>query len=144
MNIFEALRADHDNQRMLASQLTDTSGDTAKRKAVFEELKRELAVHADAEERFFYKPLISHDMTQDMSRHGIAEHHEMDELVESLETMDMSSSGWLTTAKELAHKIEHHLEDEEQEFFQLAGKIFSDAQKSELSDQYLKFVKENR
>ena len=144
MNIFEALRADHDNQRHLVAELTDTSGDSAKRKAIFTELKKELAVHADAEERFFYKPLISHDMTQDLSRHGIAEHHEMDELVEKLENTDMSSAAWLSAAKELEHKVLHHLEDEEKEFFQLAGKVFDEEQKSSLSNDYLKYVKENR
>lgn len=144
MNIFEALRADHDTQRTLVNELTDTSGDTAKRQAVFNQLKKELAVHADAEERYFYKPLITHDMTQDLSRHGIAEHHEMDELVEELEQTDMSSSGWLITAKRLEEKILHHLEDEEQEFFQLAGKIFSKGQKDSLANEYLAHIKDKR
>ncbi|GAA5023224.1 hemerythrin [Marivirga lumbricoides] len=144
MTIFEALKADHETQRTLATQLTNTSGDTARRKAVFDQLKKELAVHADAEERFFYKPLISNDMSQDLSRHGIAEHHEMDELVEDLEETDMSSAGWLVTAKKLEEKIFHHLEDEEQQFFQIAGKVFNNNQKEDLSTKYLAYVKENR
>ena len=121
MNIFEALRISHATQRSLADNLIKTTGDSKERDALFKELKAELAAHAAAEERFFYVPLIAHDMTQEPSRHGIAEHHEMDELVEKLGETDFSSPAWIAVAKELHHKVHHHLEDEEQGIFQLAG-----------------------
>jgi hemerythrin-like domain-containing protein len=136
MNIFEALRTSHVAQRGLADSLVKTAGDSRERDVLFKELKAELAAHAAAEERFFYVPLIAHDMTQAPSRHGIAEHHEMDELVEKLEGTDFSSPAWLATAKELHHKIHHHLNDEEQGIFQLAGKVLSDAEKLSLAKGY--------
>lgn len=136
MNIFEALRTSHETQRALADQLIRTQGDSKDRDLVFKELRAELAAHAAAEERFFYVPLIAHDMTQEPSRHGIAEHHEMDELVEKLEETDFSSPAWLATAKELHHKIYHHLKDEEQGVFQLAGKVLTEAEKISLAKDY--------
>ena len=136
MNIFEALRTSHETQRALADQLVRTQGDSKDRNLVFKELRAELAAHAAAEERFFYVPLIAHDMTQEPSRHGIAEHHEMDELVEKLEETDFSSPAWLATAKELHHKIYHHLKDEEQGVFQLAGKVLTEAEKISLAKDY--------
>ena len=136
MNIFEALRASHDTQRTLADNLIATAGDSPDRALLFNELKLELAAHAAAEERFFYVPLIAHDMTQEPSRHGIAEHHQMDKLVEELENTDPSSSGWLVTAKALHHKVFHHLKDEEQGVFQLAGKVLTEAQKLSLAKEY--------
>lgn len=54
---------------------------------------------------------------QEKARHGIAEHHEIDELIESLENTDYDSSAWLKTAKKLKDKVEHHLENEEHTFF---------------------------
>ncbi len=144
MNIFEALREDHEIQRELIKKLVDTSGDTEHRKNLFESLKKELAIHADAEERHFYVPLIDADLTQEKARHSIAEHHEMDELVEQLEETDMSSSAWLTTMKELAHKVEHHLDEEEQEVFQMAGKALTEKEKSHLADTYKKEMSESR
>lgn len=136
MNIFEALRTSHDTQRTLADQLILTQGDSHERDLLFKELRAELSAHAAAEERCFYVPLIAHDMTQEPSRHGIAEHHEMDELVETLEQTDFSSPGWLVTAKELHHKIYHHLKDEEQGVFQLAGKVLTEAEKLSLAKDY--------
>ena len=37
----------------------------------------------------------------ELSRHDIAEHHEMDEMVEGLEETDPSSPSWLAQAKAL-------------------------------------------
>lgn len=136
MNIFEALRHSHDTQRAMADSLIATQGDSPERDLLFKELRAELSAHAAAEERFFYVPLIAHDMTQEPSRHGIAEHHEMDEMVETLEKTDRSSPAWLATAKALHHKIFHHLKDEEQGIFQLAGKVLSEAEKLSLAKGY--------
>lgn len=136
MNIFEALRQDHDIQRSLLNELVDTSGDTENRKYLFEKLKKELEIHADAEERFLYIPLIKHDSTQEKARHSIAEHHEIDELIERLEATDFDSTGWLTIAKSLQHKVEHHLEEEEHEVFQMAGKALSEKEKTTLAKDY--------
>lgn len=141
--IFEALRKDHDTQRNLLERLVNTKGDSKSRATIFEELKRELDVHADGEERHFYKPLISNDMMQEKARHGIAEHHEIDELLEQLETTDYSSSAWLKIAKDLQKKVTHHLEEEEHTFFQLAGKVFTEEQKINLGKDYRKYVSEN-
>tara|TARA_R110002050_G_scaffold280620_4_gene427614 strand:- start:1212 stop:1646 length:435 start_codon:yes stop_codon:yes gene_type:complete len=143
MNIFEAIRKDHDTQRGLLKKLIKTEGDTKKRDTLFKSLKKELDVHANGEERHFYKPLISNDMMQEKARHGIAEHHEIDELIEQLENTDYDSSAWLKIAKNLKEKVEHHLEDEEHTFFQLAGKVFSENQKEALAKDYINYMESN-
>ncbi len=143
MNIFEELRADHDKQRTLADLLVKTHGDSDGRAELYSRLKNELKTHADAEERHFYKHLISKYRTQDLTRHGIAEYHEMDELMEELDSADRSSSSWVATAEKLREKVHHHLEDEEHKFFQQAGKVFSEKQKEELAKSYRKYVEKN-
>lgn len=144
MTIFEAIRVDHDIQRDLCKRLIETSGKSKDRKQLWIALKTELQIHEVAEERHFYSPLIHNDMMQEHARHGIAEHHEIDELIDKVEETDMDSSAWLTYAKQLCEKVEHHLEEEEHTFFQLAGKVFSEAQKKDLSKDYQKSMKEHR
>jgi hypothetical protein len=136
--IFLKLRQDHDIQRELLDHLLKTSGDSEDRKVLFEQLKKELSIHAKYEERHFYKSLIDFDLTQDKARHSVAEHKDIDDLIEDLEDKDMSSSGWLVKAKELEHKVTHHLDEEEQEVFQLAGKVLSESQKISLAKDYEK------
>lgn len=138
MNIFEALRESHDNQRALSEQLIQTHGHTELREQLFQALKNELWAHSVAEDRYLYIPLMFNDIGLDISRHALSEHHEMDELVEQLEETDMSSPSWLAIAKQLSDVVHHHLKEEEHKFFQQAGKILDDKQKEKLGQQYLK------
>lgn len=142
MNIFEALRESHERQRTYAKALIHTSGDTPERVEAYQQLKAELQAHETAEERHFYIPLMEFDNGVDLSRHAIAEHHEMDEMMEELDETEMSSPAWLATAKKLSEKVHHHLKEEEQKFFQMAGKLLDDKQKETLATQYLKEFKE--
>ncbi len=135
-NIFEAIRADHDIQRELLDKALKTSGKSSERKEIWDQLKVELKGHETAEERNFYKQLIDNDMMVEHTRHGIAEHHEIDELIEKVDEADMDSSAWLAHMKALDHQVRHHLEDEEKAFFQLAGKVFNEKQKTDLAKAY--------
>ena len=136
MNIFEALRESHDRQRSYAKALINTSGDTPERVEAYKQLKAELQAHETAEERHFYIPLMEFDNGVDLSRHAISEHHEMDEMMEELDETEMSSPAWLATAKKLSDKVHHHLKEEEQKFFQMAGKLLNEKQKVQLAGQY--------
>ena len=136
MNIFEALRLSHDTQRALATHLLATSGASPERTELFRQFKHELAAHAAAEERCFYTPLIGFDSSMAQARHGMAEHHEMDELVDELNGMEMSSSGWLAHFRKLRDKVFHHLDDEEHAIFQLAGKMLKESEKISLARDY--------
>ena len=105
MNIFEALRESHEQQRNLAERLIQTSGHTQEREDLFKQLKNELYAHSVAEDRYLYIPLMFDDVGLDITRHALSEHHEMDELVEKLEETDMSNPSWLATAKQLSEKV---------------------------------------
>jgi hemerythrin-like domain-containing protein len=136
MNIFEALRVSHVVQRDLSARLLASMEDGPEREQVFLELKRELIAHETAEERCFYVPLFEHDSTVDASRHAIAEHHQMDEMVESLEEMEPGSAQWRDCAQKLCEKIEHHLTEEEQKFFPQARRVLTEEQKTSLAKEY--------
>ncbi|RYF15926.1 MAG: hemerythrin domain-containing protein [Comamonadaceae bacterium] len=136
MNIFEALRLSHDTQRGLATRILETQGDVPERRTLYNEFKHELAAHAAAEERCFYAPLIAFDSTMAQARHGMAEHHEMDELVDDLNKMEFSSPGWIVQFRKLRDKVFHHLEDEEHAIFQLAGKVLPEGDKTSLARDY--------
>jgi type I site-specific restriction endonuclease len=136
INIFQALMVSHRTQRELSARLLATKPASEERQHVFEELKAELAAHETAEERCFYVPLIEHDESVDLSRHGIAEHHEMDEMVEHLEQVDPHAAEWQECCQKLCDKIEHHLNEEEQKFFPQAGEVLSEEQKLQLAKDY--------
>lgn len=138
MNIFEIIREDHDYQRKLLEHLLQTSGDSEKRKRLFYQLKTELEIHANIEEKHFYKHLINDDSTREMTRHGMAEHHEMDELLDEMTQTNFSSPKWIDLAKKLDEKVRHHLKDEEMEFFQQAGKKLTEKEKVQFAESFKK------
>lgn len=136
MDIFEALLQSHERQRNISRRLLDKIGDAAQRRAVLEELKTEMAAHETAEERMFYVPLIQHDETVDAARHGIAEHHEMDEMVEDIEDAHPGSPEWLEAVGKLVHKLDHHLKEEEEKFFPQAREVLSRQEQKALGEPY--------
>ena len=144
MNVFEALRQDHEVQRDLLDRLEDTQGAEEVRKQNFARLKEELSNHAAAEEKCFYAQLMTVDLTQDKARHSVAEHKDMDDLVEELSEIDYSSPQWLPKFKDLKHLVSHHLEEEEQEVFQMAGKALTEKQKTEFGEQYRNEMERHR
>lgn len=100
-------------------------------------MKNELFAHAVAEDRYFYIPLMMTDSGLNITRHALAEHHHMDELLEQLTETEFSHSRWLILAKKLSETVHHHLQEEEHGFFQQAGKILDENQKSALAKKYL-------
>lgn len=134
--IYDALRESHERQRSLCRSLLRSRPHSGRRRAVFTDLRIELAAHAAAEERFLYAPILMDDMGLLSSRHALHEHHEIDELVEELRGRDTASRGWLATARKLSRKVHHHLREEEKKFFQVSGRILNDARKRQLGRRY--------
>lgn len=133
MDIYTRLEKDHEKQRRLSDQLLETTGDSPERKRLFEALKTEIEAHAAAEEQTFYAELISHADGQEQARHSVAEHKEAADLLEELTDADMASGGWLTKFKTLKHDLEHHMDEEEADVFDLARSLISDEQAKKLA-----------
>ena len=138
INIFQALLVSHRVQRELSARLLATKPASEERQHVFDELKRELVAHETAEERCFYVPLFEHDQSVDLSRHAIAEHHQMDEMVEHLEEVDPHAAEWQECCQKLCDKIGHHLDEEEQKFFPQAREVLSRGEQKSLGEPYRK------
>lgn len=145
MDIYKAILDDHNIQRKLCKKLLDTKskGEKARNKA-YTNLKIELKAHEVAEERYFYQPLIDTDKMIEDARHGMAEHHEMDEVMKKLDDTEIDTDTWFTLAEELCNKVEHHLEDEEEDFFKKAKKIYSASEAEELAKEYEQEMSEYR
>jgi Mg2+ and Co2+ transporter CorA len=136
MDIFDALIRSHELQRAICARLLSDIGERQQRSDDFEQLKLELAAHETAEERAFYVPLLEHDETVEAARHGIAEHHEMDEMVEDIGKLAQGSAEWLELMGKLVRRLEHHLKEEEDKWFPLARRILPRTELQELGEPY--------
>lgn len=135
-SIYDALRESHETQRSLCRRLLRSKPGTRERLDLFTALRIELAAHAAAEERFLYVPILMDDRGLDSSRHALHEHHEIDERVEDIQSLDPRHASWLKKARELSVKVHHHLREEEKKFFQVSGKILTATEKTQLARRY--------
>lgn len=124
-DIFHTLIRHHDIQRELCQAFKSAVEEKNRTKAehAFLPLKNELEAHAAAEERHLYVPVMAFDEGLELSRHAIAEHHEMDEMIAILCDGRTSDERFFETALELIDETLHHLKEEENEFFKEARKL---------------------
>ncbi|MFN4114634.1 MAG: hemerythrin domain-containing protein [Sphingomonadaceae bacterium] len=130
--IFERLKQDHDKHRALIAQLGETTGDSPERHELFTELTRELKGHAAAEEQALYSTMMRKPPTTDETRHSVAEHQEIDEMLNDLAATDMASGGWLLKFRSFEHRYLHHIEEEEDDHFPEFAEHLTDADEAHM------------
>uniref|UniRef100_UPI0025EA352E hemerythrin domain-containing protein n=1 Tax=uncultured Sphingomonas sp. TaxID=158754 RepID=UPI0025EA352E len=120
--IYLDLKADHDKHRAMLKELGELSGDTAKRKKLFENVRIEIAAHAAAEEESLYATMLGNPDLRDDARHSVSEHKEVDDLIGEMMDLDFGSDEWESKFLHMRHRYLHHIEEEEEEMFPAASK----------------------
>ena len=126
-DIFGALVVDHNKHRELLDALEQTSGDTPERVTLFKELTYELKGHALAEEQALWSTVLRKPEITEDGRHAVAEHKELDDMLNDLAATDMATGGWLTKFKSLKDEYLHHIGEEEKELFPHVEKHLDEA-----------------
>ena len=126
-NIYQLIEKDHDRHRELLENIGNSEGDFERRKKWWDEFYYDVKAHAAAEEETFYAKLMEDPGGQDDARHSVSEHKELDDIMEELNGMDLTSSGWLNRFATLKHQYEHHMDEEEDEIFAKGREIFDDS-----------------
>lgn len=129
----DLLERDHRRIEALLEQGVETdAASLTTRKAIFEQLARELAVHEQIEEKILYPALKSHAEAKDIVLEGYQEHHVADVLVKELHEMPPSDERWGAKLKVLKESLEHHIKEEEGEMFKTARSVLSREQLAEI------------
>ena len=124
MIIYDRIKEDHDNAREVIAKIKATTHRAAKtRKDLFDHLKLDMWVHHKVEEAVFYSYLREGKPMHGESLEALNEHHTANGLFEELDTFPVDSDGWMMKFKALSELVEHHMEEEENEFFKKAKKI---------------------
>ncbi len=129
MNAIELLENDHDKVEEIFEQLeATTEKDVKPRTELFAKLKQELDVHAHIEETIFYPALKQEAETRAITLEGFEEHHVMKILLSEIAALPPESEVWTAKFKVLKESVEHHVEEEEDDMFDKARDVFSEAQ----------------
>jgi len=133
MDAFELLKADHRKVEQLFEELESASGKT--KLSVFNQIKTELELHTQLEEKIFYPALEKPSETHDLTLEAYEEHDVVKKLLKELSRAKTPNEEWEAKAKVLQENVEHHVEEEENELFPKADKALSDEEFETLGEQ---------
>ena len=135
MDIFEAIRVNHEQLRDLLDKLESVRGPKAREKN-FVRLRDEMVVHNAVEERVFYPTLLDEKDAREEALEAIEEHNVIAYLLADLEETPADDERWKAKLTVLHELFEHHVEEEEQEIFDTMQEILSDEETDEMGKEY--------
>jgi hemerythrin-like domain-containing protein len=125
MDALRLLTKDHDQFKRLLEELDDTTERAVKtREQTFAKLQQDLEVHEAIEGEIFYPALKDHPKTRDIALEGYEEHHVVDTVMGEMRELSVSDETWTAKFAVMKENLEHHIEEEEQDMFPKARKVF--------------------
>lgn len=133
------IEEDHNKMRALLDKLSNTTDRAGKTRAdLLQQIEKELKVHTTIEEEIFYPKFRDADGKEHskMYHEAVEEHRAVEDLVlpDLLKTDPQTPefSGRCKVAKEL---VEHHMQEEEEEMFELARETLSQDELLQLGEE---------
>jgi hemerythrin-like domain-containing protein len=135
MNAIKLLEEDHKKVKKLLKEADDTTERGVKtRQELFSKIKKEMEVHEIIEEEIFYPALKEHKKAKEIVLEGYEEHHVVDTIMSEIEGVPFDDERWGAKFSVMKENIEHHIEEEEGEMFEIARKVFEDDELRELGE----------
>lgn len=110
------LKADHRAVEKLFSQFEKAKGEERKLQ-IFQQIAMELKVHTQIEEEILYPQSRDVLDEEDLVNEAIVEHQAAKDLMAQIEAMQPSDEMYEAKVTVLREMIEHHVEEEEKEYF---------------------------
>lgn len=140
MDATELLTKDHEKVRKLLKELGETSERASKGRAeLLEKIALELKVHTTIEEEIFYPAFRNARDDAENEKiyfEALEEHRAAGDLVlPDLQKTPVDSEKFSGRAKVLKELVEHHADEEEEEMFKRARKVFPEDELETLGEQ---------
>ena len=136
MNLLQALANDHE-QAKSALESVLAADDAKERTERFKEFKAMMTAHSRSEEKVFYRRLEKTEEAKSKALKGEVEHEIVDGLMDELSrSRAKESDRWTARCKVLQELIEHHVEEEEGEFFKVAEKLFDEETLERMGEEF--------
>ena len=110
MDFMQWLKHEHETVRQLLQKIPDA--DEAAREDLFEQVKMELQVHHQLEEKYLYPLGEGFGPTKQLAQHAIDETRKAEQMMSE---MDPSDAEFEEQIREFTQMIEDHVEEEENE-----------------------------
>ncbi len=143
MDAISLLKEDHEKVKKLLSQLDETTERAAvTRTELFARVKRELTIHEIIEEEILYPAFEKQAKMKDIVLEGFEEHHVVDTIMGELTKLKTDDEMWGAKLTVMKENVEHHIEEEEEDMFKKARRLFDESELKELGARMLARKKE--
>lgn len=145
MNIFDIIVHDHENvKNIIQKLLTSTTRAGKTREQQFNKLRDELSQHMFAEEQLFYPFLMDHADDREPVHEALEEHRSARIVLSDVEATPVDDESWHPKVKVLHEQIDHHIQEEESDIFELAHEFVDEGMAQELGQKFQALKKEAR
>ena len=111
------LMQDHRAVEKLFKQYEKAKEDDRAKQEIYRQIAMELKIHTQIEEEIYYPASRPHVEEEDTVNEAVVEHASAKDLIAQLDKMDPSDQYYDAKVKVLQEMIEHHVEEEEKEYF---------------------------
>jgi len=111
------LKADHRKVEGLFAKYEEAKENESRKQQIFQQIAMELKIHMQLEEEIFYPQSREFVDEEDTVNEAEVEHAAAKDLIAQLEGMAPSDEMYDAKVTVLQEQIEHHVEEEEEEYF---------------------------
>ena len=123
MDILKLLKQDHKVVLGIIEKIETSTRGGKTREQNYSKLKKEIFSHMQAEETTFYPFLLKEATEKDCLYEAFEEHRVVRLALPDIDSTDVSDEQWLPKFKVIVEMLKHHIEEEENEVFELAEDI---------------------
>jgi hypothetical protein len=134
--VFRTLMQEHGEVSALLLRLKG-SDDIELRRRLFPLIRKELLAHEKGELAVLYPVFEQYEETVELARHHDREAQTMESLIRRLHELDCASASWGPTFEELVEAVQHHVREEESNFFPKGELAMGSKQADDLQTRYL-------
>ena len=112
------LKEDHQKVKKLFAQIEKLGASQETDKGeVFEQIRKELTVHAQIEEEIFYPQAREATKDNDLIDEAVVEHATVKNLIAEIESMEVGEDLYDAKIRVLGEMVKQHIKEEEEELF---------------------------
>jgi hemerythrin superfamily protein len=128
-NIIDLLKEDHKKVKTLLDE-TIKNRDTSN----YPQIQKELRIHMEGEENLLYKK--TRNQATDLTLEAYEEHDLVKKELRDIDNLNINDEHWMPKMKVVKDMIEHHVEEEEEEYFPKSEELLGLDELNQLGQKY--------
>ena len=134
--IYQHIAADHRKVESLFDGIMSAGEDLERARELHVQLKREILLHTNVEDRVVYTPIEAHEQFAGTIEHARDEHQDADALLLELDGLELGGRAFMDKLEELRKAISSHVAKEENDVLPASLDVLDEDASREMAREY--------